>query len=71
MVSETKRLINGGLQKNSSPVHTILIDHYINHYVVTEALCNVMVCVHHKTFTVKPLYNDHLYNIIYYLWFIQ
>ena len=21
--------------------------------------------------TVKPVYNDHLYNEIYYLWFIQ
>ena len=21
--------------------------------------------------TVKPVYNDHLYNKIYYLWFIQ
>ena len=25
----------------------------------------------HKRVTVKPVCNDHLYNKIYYLWFIQ
>ena len=24
-----------------------------------------------KQYTVKPVWNDHLYNEIYYLWFIQ
>ena len=24
-----------------------------------------------KGYTVKPVYNDHLYDKIYYLWFIQ
>ena len=24
-----------------------------------------------KKYTVKPVYNDHLYNEIYFLWFIQ
>ena len=23
------------------------------------------------SFTMKPVYNDHLYNELYYLWFIQ
>ena len=26
---------------------------------------------HNKSYTMKPVCNDHLYNIIYYLWFIQ
>ena len=25
----------------------------------------------YNIYTVKPVYNDHLYNEIYYLWFIQ
>ena len=28
---------------------------------------NLTICLH----TVKPVCNDHLYNEIYYLWFIQ
>ena len=30
----------------------------------------VMLCFG-SHYTVKPVYNDHLYNDIFYLWFIQ
>ena len=28
-------------------------------------------CLNWKEYTVKPVYNDHLWNKTYYLWFIQ
>ena len=36
-----------------------------------SAMVNCLIHVYHAACTVKPVFNDHLYNEIYYLWFIQ
>ena len=44
----------------------------INHKHISKVLFETKICnVMWHSYTVKPVCNDHLYNKIYYLWFIQ
>ena len=43
----------------------------MNHSVKYVSMAYVLESLHRELTTVKPVCNDHLYNEIYYLWFIQ
>ena len=38
---------------------------------VLKPLATVVIKYIYYVYTVKPVFNDHLYDKIYYLWFIQ
>ena len=48
---------------------SILID--TDHLTHKQPEMHCRTLSHLSTYTVKPVCNDHLYNKMYYLWFIQ
>ena len=59
-------------KKNTSMVYRMELEYSISVLEkITELGCGVSKGTWHCRFTVKPVCNDHLYDKIYYLWFIQ